>query len=442
MHLRHPQGMKAFAAIWIGQVFSLTGTAMTTFALTLWAWGQTGRATSLSLVAFFSFAPMVLVCPISGALVDRWNRRFTMAISDVASGLTTLAVLILHATGKLQVWHLFITGTCTSIFQSFQWPAYSSTISVMVPKKHYGRASGMMSLAESGSAILAPIFASALYGRIGLPGILAIDLITLSIAVSTLFWADIPKIPRSAEKKSLLKDSLFGIGYILKHRSLLSLQSVFFFGNLVSTIGFTLINPMILSRTANNERILATVQSTAAFGGIAAGLLITAWGGPKKKVNGVLLGWALSGLLGFIILGIGRSLPVWLVGSFIGAFFMPFVGSSNQAIWQSKVPPALQGRVFAIRIIVAQLATPLALLAAGPLADRVFEPAFKHQANLFSHIFGTVFGSSAGSGMAFLIALSGLLTAAVGFLGYAFPAVRDVEQRIQDHDEDMKEAKE
>ncbi|HOV63276.1 MAG TPA: MFS transporter [Spirochaetia bacterium] len=432
----HPSGMRAFALIWVGQVFSLTGTTMSTFALTLWAWGETGTATSLSLVAFFSFVPMVLIAPLAGALVDRWNRRLTMAISDTGSGVMTLIVVLLYLTGRLEVWHLFITGTFTSIFQAFQWPAYSSTISVLVPKEHYARASGMMSIAESGSAILAPILAGALYGRIGLPGILAIDVCTLMLALLTLFQVEIPTIPRLGASKgtSLIKDSLFGIEYILKNKSLFYLQLVFFFGNFVSTIGSTLINPMVLSRTANNEKILATVQSIGAFGGIASALLITVWGGPQRKVNGVLLGWALSGLLGLFVIGVGKTPLVWIIGAFFTSFFNIFIGSSNQAIWQAKVPPALQGRVFAIRMIVAQLATPLALLATGPLADQIFEPALQDTESLASRLLIDVFGASPGSGMAFLIALNGLLTACIGFLGYAFSSVRDVEKRIPDHD--------
>jgi DHA3 family macrolide efflux protein-like MFS transporter len=119
-----PQGMTAFLIVWTGQVVSLLGTTMTQFALTIWAWQVTGSAEALAVVATFSFAPTVLLSPVAGALVDRWDRKFAMMISDLAAGLASITVLVLYATGHLQIWHLYITGAFTGAFQTFQWPAY------------------------------------------------------------------------------------------------------------------------------------------------------------------------------------------------------------------------------------------------------------------------------------------------------------------------------
>lgn len=121
-------GMRLFAFIWSGQFLSFLGTYMSQFALSIWAWQKTGEATSLALVAFFSFAPTAIFSPIAGALVDRGNRKLAMMLSDIASGITTIVVFILLASGKLEIWHLFITGAFTGVFQSFQWPAYSASV--------------------------------------------------------------------------------------------------------------------------------------------------------------------------------------------------------------------------------------------------------------------------------------------------------------------------
>ncbi|MBI3360855.1 MAG: MFS transporter, partial [Chloroflexi bacterium] len=115
-----PSGLTAFIIVWFGQVISLFGTAMTQFAMTIWAWKLTGSATALALVGFFNFGPTVLLSPIAGALVDRWNRKLVMMLSDLAAGLSTVAILLLYVSGHLQIWHLWIAGAFSGAFQAFQ----------------------------------------------------------------------------------------------------------------------------------------------------------------------------------------------------------------------------------------------------------------------------------------------------------------------------------
>src|SRR5688572_33436778 len=134
--------MRAFTAICAGQTFSLLGTGMSGFALVIWAYLETGQATTLALAAFFRFAPTVILSPIAGALVDRWNRKLVMMLSDLAAGLSTIAVLLLYLMDSLEIWHLLVTGAFAGAFQAFQFPAYSAAISTMLPKQHYGRATG------------------------------------------------------------------------------------------------------------------------------------------------------------------------------------------------------------------------------------------------------------------------------------------------------------
>ena len=162
-----PTGMLAFTVVWIGQLVSILGTVMTGFALSIWAWQTTGEATALALVSFFTFAPTVLVSPLAGALVDRWNRKLVMMLSDLAAVLSTVVVLLLYLAGGLQIWHLYATGAFAGAFYAFQRPAYSAAITTMMPKKHYGRASGMLSVARFAPNIFAPVLAALLLNLIG-----------------------------------------------------------------------------------------------------------------------------------------------------------------------------------------------------------------------------------------------------------------------------------
>ena len=81
-----PTGMKTFTVILLGQLVSLLGTAMTGFALALWAWEKTGQATPLAMVGFFFVSPMVILGPFVGTLIDRSNRKLMMMLSDLQRG--------------------------------------------------------------------------------------------------------------------------------------------------------------------------------------------------------------------------------------------------------------------------------------------------------------------------------------------------------------------
>ncbi len=434
---RRPMGMRAFVIIWAGQVISLLGTAMSQFGLTIWVYEQTGEATALALVGFFFVTPMVVLSPVAGAIVDRSDRKLMMMVSDLAAGLATIIQLTLFATGNLQVWHLYVTAALAGTFQTFQWPAFSAAISVMLPKAQYGRANGMLQLADSASGIFAPMIAGALLAFVGLGGLFAIDIVSFCFAIGALLFVRIPRPERSEAGRqgqgSLLQESAYGFRYIFARPSLLGLQLVFFAGNLFSALGWTLLAPMILARTGSNELVFGSVQSAGAVGGVVGGLAMSTWGGPKRRVHGVLLGWLLTSLLGQVALGLGQALPAWVVASFLFSFFGPVINASNQAIWQAKVAPDVQGRVFSVRMLIAWLVTPLARLIAGPLADQVFEPAMSAGGSLVP-LFGGLVGSGPGAGMSLILVLSGLLAALAGLSGYAFRAIRDVEDILPDHD--------
>jgi DHA3 family macrolide efflux protein-like MFS transporter len=429
--------MRAFIFIWVGQFVSLLGTGMSRFALTIWAFQITGEATALALVGFFSFAPSIVISPIAGALVDRWNRKLVMILSDLAAGLMTIVVLLLYATGNLEIWHLYVTGFIAAIFEPFQWPAFSAAMSTMVPKEQYGRANGLVSLADSVSTIVAPLLAGALLVAIGLGGILAIDIVTFLFAIGSILLVKIPQPARSAEgeasRGNLWQDSIYGFRYIWRRKSLLGIQLTFTISNFFGSMAMILVAPMILARTGNNSLMLGTVQSAMGVGGVVGGLAMSFWGGPKPRIHGVLAGFILFGIFGNALMGIGQTMQVWVAAGFIGLLILPFINGSNQSIWQAKVAPDLQGRVFATRRLIAQIAGPIGLLLAGPLADRVFEPAMQAGGAL-ADSWGWLVGVGPGAGMGLLIVVTGLLAALAGVVGYVIPQIRNAERLMPDYD--------
>lgn len=433
-HIRQPSGMPAFLTVWSGQLVSLVGTAMANFALAIYIWQLTGQATSFALLGFFGALPNILFAPFAGALVDRWNRKLTMMLSDIAGLVVNSAMLALLIWGHLEMWHLYALAIFNGIFMAFQWPAYSAAISTMLEKKHFARASALLSVADSASGILAPMIAAILVVTIGIPGIILLDASSFVLAIITLLAVKIPQPPKTELTKeasgNLLKEALFGFRYIFRSPSLLGLQLTFFFGNLLATFGFIVSTPMILARTANNATILGLVQSVGGIGGVLGGLLISIWGGPKRRIRGVIGGWFLT-FAGMALLGFSQGVVLWATAMFCVGFFLPLVNSSNQAIWQSKIPPEIQGKVFSVRRLIAQLSSPLSMLLAGPLADYFFEPGML-PGGVLAVIAGPFLGTGAGAGMSLMIFLMGLLGALVAFITYSLPSIRNVETIVPD----------
>ena len=433
---KRPTGMFGFTIVWLGQIVSVLASAMSQFGLTIWMFEKTGSATALGLMQVFFITPFLLISPFAGVMVDRHNRKMMMMVSDLGAGLATVLILVFQALGILQFWHLYFASVIYGLGMAFQWPAYSAAITTLVPKEQYGRANGMMSLIDAGPGVVAPLLAGALLPVIGLTGILTFDVVTFLLAIGALMIVHIPQPPRTEEGKqgegSIWKEATYGFKYIFARPSLLGLQLIFFAGNLFSGIGFTLLAPMILSRTANDSLMLGSAQTAGAIGGLIGGILMSAWGGFKRRVHGVLFGWIISGI-GMAIIGLAGGLPIWIIGMVITALVVPLVNGSNQAIWQAKVAPDVQGRVFSARRLIAWFTNPISPIIAGTMADFVLEPQMRVSGTL-SDTFGWLVGMGPGAGMGLLIVFCGLFGAVVGLAGYFYPAIRNAEDILPDHD--------
>lgn len=438
MQSKSPTGITAFLFIWIGQIVSVLASSMSHFALSIWMYQQTESATAMGLMQVFFITPFLIMSPFAGVMVDRYNRKLMMMISDFAAVLATGFVFIMLSTGKLEFWHLYIAAVLNGIGNTFQWPAYSAAISTMVPKEQLGRVNGLMSLMEAGPGVVAPLLAGMLLPLVKLTGILTIDVITFFIAIGTLAFVHVPQ-PKQTEdgrqaQGSMLKEAAFGFRYIFARPSLLGLQMVFFFGNLFSGIALTVLAPMVLARTGQNSLIYGTVQTAGAIGAIVGGLVMSAWGGFKRRIHGVLGGWVYFGIAGISVLGLGFGLPVWVAGSILGSLSHPLINGSNQAIWQSKVALDLQGRVFSARRLIAWFTNPISPIIGGTLADYVLEPAMRTDGSL-AHTFGWLVGTGPGAGMGLLLVFCGVLISLIGVTGYLIPKIRNTEEILPDHDQ-------
>lgn len=423
--------MRTFLIVWIGQLASMLGSEMTNFAITIWAWSVTGQATPLSFILFFTQTPKVIAALFAGVLVDSCDRQKIMQVGDLLAGCSTIAILFLFLSDNLEIWHLYFTGAVNGLFGFLQSLAYSASLSSIVPQEHYTRAGAFNSVQMSGAYILAPALAGTLYPWIGLTGILIIDIITFIIAISTLSIVRIPQpSPNQISRHSpnLKQELTFGFRYLLKQPSLLALVVFLLLENLIENINFAILPAMILARSDNDPGMWGRLLTSFGIGGVLGAVTISIWGGPKRRIHGLLLGSAVC-KVGLIVLSVSQTMLIKIAAAVTSGFCSPFPDSSNQAIWMSKVKPDIQGRVFAARDLIAQIAIPLGAAISGPLADRFFEPAMKNGGSL-ARLFGGFFGTEIGAGMALMITLFSSCGLLLALGGYAFPFLRNVEEII------------
>jgi MFS family permease len=382
--------------------------------------------------------PYLLIIPLAGVMVDRYNRKLMMMVSDLAAGLGTVAILILSATGHLEVWHFYLVNVIIGLGNAFQWPAYSAAITTMVPKEQYGRANGMVSFIQAGPGVVAPLLAGALLPVIGLNGILLIDVVTFLFAIGALMIVHVPPPTQTMDgqegKGSFWREATFGFKYIFKRPSLLGYVLLLFTANTFLGFPNSVHVPMILLRTNNSSLILGAAETAGAISWTLGSVLMSVWGGPKRRMHGALLGWIGYCLFGNIIFGLGTSLNVWIPAIIIAGFGSNIGIATSQAILQTKVAPDVQGRVFSARRMLTWFPDTFTPIIGGLLADKIMEPAMRSQ-GWFAKTFGWMVGTNPGSGMALIMIIFGGLTILTMSAGYLFPKIRNLEDLMPDHDQ-------
>lgn len=427
-------GMKAFATIWIGQLVSLLGSGLTSFALGIWVLERTQSVTQYTLIILCASLPGVLIAPFAGALVDRWDRKWVMFFTDLGPGLITLTYAFLLWQGQLHVWHIYIGAALNACFSTFQWPAYISSITMLVDRSQYGRVNGMLDFGQAGTTIAAPALAGLLMGVVDIWGVLLVDFATFLFAAATLLMVHIPRPEESAAarkaKGSIWKEAGYGWTFIRERPGLLGLLLFFAVLNLaLCTCGVAIV-PMVLAFTGS-KAVVGTVMSLVGVGMLVGGAIMTATGGPKPRVYGVLsMGLVIS--VCFVLVGVRPS--IYLVGAGVLLWYIaiPIMNGSSTAIWQSKTPGDVQGRVFAMRRMIAQFTTPIGDFSAGPLADKVFIPLLLPGGALADTAIGRLVGVGPGRGIGLMFLTFAAVPGLAALWGFLNPRIRNVEAELPD----------
>ncbi|HEV2639881.1 MAG TPA: MFS transporter [Actinocrinis sp.] len=429
--------MGRFGVIWSGQVVTLVGNSLLRFAFVVHAWLAGGKAIDVALLSVCATLPQAVLSPTAGAIVDRCRKEVALRLADAAGLVTVAGLTVLYFSSSLRLWEIYIAMVCLGAANSFAFPALSSAVPLLVPRDRLQRANGLLGSANSGASIFGPALAAVLLRVAGLGCILWVDLATFIVAMVSVY-----AVPRTAKpqrraadgkRRSLTADTGEGIRYLFGQTGLRALVLVDFAVNLVMVFGYAVVQPMVLARTGNNTGALAAVMSCMGLGGISGGLLLAAWGGPRNRVRGMMLGIVGMCVTSLIGIGLVRDVPGWCVGIFLGTALMPFVNSLIQTVFQTSVPAELQGRVFGAMLSVSQISLPIATISSGVLADRVFNPQAASGSGLVGFLRPAV-GSGPGTGMAVMLLFSGTFGIVVALLGMRSRSVRELDPPVLEAD--------
>ncbi len=421
--------MTRFLLVALGQLLSITGSALTEFALPVWIYLQTGSMGRYALYAVIGMLPGILVGPLAGAIVDRLDRRRVMFVSDLVAATTQAALLSLLLSGHLASWHIYVLLAVLSMALTFQRLAYASAVPQLVPKQYLGHANGIVQMAFGVAQFVVPLVAVALMAAIGLRGILVLDIASYAVAVGVLLCVKFPRTLPWTRRESLVAEIRHGFAHSWSNRGFRAMLLWFAGLNIFLSPLFLLLTPLVLS--FGTLEAAARVAVAGGAGAILGGITMGFWGGPvRHRLRGMLGLAALLALAGALV---GVRADLWVIGA--GAFGMSFALSLVNGVYttivQVKVAQRFHGRVFALNTMVAWSTLPIGHGVIAPLGSALFGPLLDDDGALASSV-GAVIGTGPGRGIGFMYLLFGAAMLALVAIGLRMPVLARFDLDVPD----------
>ena len=361
-----------FFSIWTGQAFSLFGSRVVQFALVWWLTKLTGSATVLATASIVALIPEILLSPIAGAYVDRWNRRIVMILADGMIALASLWLAYLFWIDATQVWHVYVIMLVRAVGGSFHWPAMQASTSLMVPQEHLTRVAGLNQTMNGALNIIGPPLGALFLEMMSLYGVMLVDVGTAMLAILPLFFVHVPqpkRDPRDVEK-SIWADMREGLRYILGWRGLMALIGAAMIVKIALTPAFSLLPLLVSEHFEGGAAQFSLMEAVAGVGIVLGGLILSAWGGFRRKIYTSMLGMTVLGL-SFLVLSLTPEgfFQMALASVFVVGLMIPLIDGPIMAILQGTVAPEMQGRVFTMMGSLLWITSPFGLAVAGPVSD-------------------------------------------------------------------------
>ncbi len=417
---------RSFVLLWIGQMLSGVGSRLSSFALGLWVLRTTGSTTQFAITFIVTALPAIFLAPLAGALVDRWDRRRILMVCDLLSATLMGVLVLLLSSGHLAIWHVYAVAALTSLLDSFRTPAFLASVPLLVKTDQLPRVNGLVHSGEAAASIIGPLLAGFLVAKLDFRGVLLIDASTFVVGLLTLSLIAIPRATGIGEqqRQNPWREALIGWRYVHGRSGLFGLLKIYGYNHFVFAMASVLIAPLLLSFTT--AEWVGVQYATSGVGLLLGGLAMTLTGGPKKRVDGVLLFSMVGGVL-LALHGVYPAFALVLVCGFVLFTMLPAIDASNNSLWQSKVPAELQGRCFAIQELVLNASMAIGYCLAGPLSDYVFEPALREGGWLAGSV-GSAIGVGPGRGIGLMFVLIGLSMSLVALRAYLMPAIRRIDE--------------
>ncbi|MEV4490016.1 amino acid adenylation domain-containing protein [Micromonospora coxensis] len=421
--------MGRFLAVATGQLVSITGSALTEFAIPIWIYLTTGSLAQFALFTVLGLVPGLLIAPLAGAVVDRTSRKRVLLAADCAAGGTQVALGLLLASGNLEISHIYALITVLSVALTFQRLAYGSAIPQLVPKHYLGHANGIVQMINGGAAVMAPLLATALMATIGLGGILLLDIAGYAVAIAVTAFVRFPATAAWKRRESLAAEIRAGLRYSWDHRGLRAMLLFFAVLNIFLSPLFILLTPLTMSFGGITEA--GQVAVCGGLGAVAGGLLMGMWGGPRRlRMRGIL---AAAMVLAACSVIPGLRPDLWVVGA--GAFAMSLALNVMNGIYfttvQVKVAQRYHGRVFALNTVISWSTLPLGFGVVAPVGNQIFEPLMADDGPLAGTV-GRLLGTGEGRGTALMYVVFAGVMALIVVLARRTRTLRTFDHEVPD----------
>ena len=433
---------KDYMIFWLGQSVSQLGSAMTAFALTIWAYEKTQSAMTVSLMTFCTYLPYILVSIFAGGFIDRYSKKMILVLSDTIAAVLTVGILINISTNQLSVGHIYAVNTMIGFTNAFQSPASAVVTGSLVPEGQYEKASGLQSFSSNLIMVVSPMLSGMLIGIAGLRFVLLADLLSFTFCMVTLYFVKIQNQPAkdSGQKhgeepigKEQTGNLLISLDFLKKEKGIfyimISMAIINFFSRLTYE---NILSPMILARSGHDARILSAVSGILGLGGILGGIVVASGKGSHNPLKMVYVSAGISFLFGDLMMGMGRNLPAWSMASLAASIPIPFIVAGQTVILYRMVPEKIQGSIFALRNAIQYSTIPVGILLGGFLADYVFEP-FMASGRPAAAFLMKLVGGGAGSGMAVMFLCTGILGSLSCILGSRNRHIKELAERMTEN---------
>ena len=417
---------KKVYVLWFGQTLSWTGSAMSFFAIGVWIFETTGRASALSTILFTVGIIGVVTGPFGGVLADRFPRKQLIISFDLVIAFLMCVIGYFAINDKLTIAMLIPFALAFGIFEIAHWTTWSAFLGDVVKKQHVTKISALFESAEAFSVLLGPIGGALIYSYFGLSGVILVDLITCFIGIVTisLFKSEKQIKKTKLSFKNIYSDLHEAYVWLKNQKGLLKLVSILSISNFFWGFTTVLLPPIVL--TFSDARGLGIIESTIGLAFLVGSIISLRY---SEYLQGNIKLAIQCGLLGGISLIFGSLRP----SIFLLCIFGIISGVSgtvqytiSSGAWLAITNSDIRGRALALRGTIAQMLRPIGVLIAGPLGDYLEFSFYPVNNELLSPIIGT----GPGRGYALLFLLVGILYICVWLINYQNKNLKNLSNQV------------